>query len=148
MVYAARAFGRPADHHYRLRVFYEDTDAGGVVYYANYLKFAERARTELLRDYGIFQSAMAAAGGPVFAVRRVEADFIAPARLDDELEVRTWVTGLSGARIEMHQEIGRDDEDLVRLFVRIACVNDKGRASRIPKAVVDKFACATGGPVG
>jgi acyl-CoA thioester hydrolase len=92
MVHATRASGHPADHHYRLRVFYEDTDAGGVVYYANYLKFAERARTELLRDLGILQSAMAADGGPVFTVRRVEADFIAPARLDDELEVRTWVT--------------------------------------------------------
>ncbi len=148
MVKAAPAPDRPADHHYRLRVFYEDTDAGGVVYYANYLKFAERARTELLRDLGIFHRAMASDGGPVFAVRRVEADFIAPARLDDELEVSTWVTGLGGARIEMHQEVGRDKEELVSLFVQIACVNGKGRVSRIPKHIADKFACAAGGPVG
>ncbi len=148
MVHAARTSGHPADHRYRLRVFYEDTDAGGVVYYANYLKFAERARTELLRDIGILQSAMAAGGGPVFAVRRVEADFIAPARLDDELEVRTWVTHHGGARIEMRQDICRDNEELVRLFVLIACVNDKGRASRIPKPIADKFARAVGGPAG
>ena len=153
MAKAAPAPDRPADHRYRLRVFYEDTDAGGVVYYANYLKFAERARTELLRDLGIFQSALASDGGPVFTVRRVEADFIAPARLDDELEVRTWVTGLGGARIEMHQqvarsEVGRDNEELVSLFVQIVCVNAKGRASRIPKPVADKFVSALGGAVG
>ena len=131
--------GRAADHLHRLRVFYEDTDAGGVVYYANYLKFAERARSELLRDHGISQSVMAAGGGPVFAVRRVEADFLSPARLDDEIDVRTWVTALGGARIEMVQAIGRAGDDLVRMKVEIACVNAKGRARRLPHEVVEKF---------
>jgi acyl-CoA thioester hydrolase len=137
--------GRPADHRYCLRVFYEDTDTGGVVYYANYLKFAERARTEFLRDLDIHQSAMLAGGGPVFAVRRVEADFAAPAHLDDELEVRTWVTGLSGARIEMDQNVCRDGHDLVRLSVEIVCVNGKGRAARIPRAIADNFTQAMAG---
>lgn len=128
------------DHVYRLRVFYEDTDAAGVVYYANYLKFAERARTELLRGFGISQSALAREGGPVFAVRRLEADFLSPARLDDELEVRTRVVGHGGASVDMHQEIGRDGKAVVRLLVSVACVNARGRPVRIPRPVARIFA--------
>ncbi len=143
----SRADG-PADHVYRLRVFYEDTDAGGVVYYANYLKFAERARTELLRGFGVSQRALASDGGPIFAVRRIEADFMRPARLDDELEVRTQVLSHSGARCAMAQVIGRRaegaTEDLVRLTVDIACVNAAGRATRIPEPVAGLFAKAAG----
>ncbi len=131
-----------ADHLYRLRVFYEDTDAGGVVYYANYLKFAERARSELLRAFGVSQKALAEAGGPIFTVRRVEADFLRPAYLDDELEVRTTVLERGGARVAMGQVIGRDQEDLVRMRVEIACVNAKGRATRIPEPVAGLFADA------
>ena len=134
--------GIAADHLYRLRVFYEDTDAGGVVYYANYLKFAERARSELLRAFGVSQKALAEAGGPIFTVRRVEADFLRPAYLDDELEVRTTVTEHGGARVAMGQVIGRDQEDLVRMRVEIACVNAKGRATRIPEPVAGLFADA------
>jgi acyl-CoA thioester hydrolase len=125
-------------------VFYEDTDAAGIVYYANYLKFAERARTELLRDFGISQRDMAAAGGPRFAVRHVEADFLIPARLDDELDVLTRVTVASGARVEMHQDIRRGTEDLARLKVRIACVNGRGRAVRLPTAVAGQLASISG----
>jgi acyl-CoA thioester hydrolase len=131
-----------ADHVYRLRVFYEDTDAGGVVYYANYLKFAERARTELLRAFGVSQKALAEASGAIFAVRRVEADFLSPAHLDDELEVRTKVLEHGGARVAMGQVIGRDEKDLVRMRVEIACVNAKGRATRIPVPVAGLFAAA------
>jgi acyl-CoA thioester hydrolase len=137
-----------ADHVYRLRVFYEDTDAGGVVYYANYLKFAERARTEFLRAFGVSQKTLAEAGGPIFAVRRVEADFLGPAYLDDELEVRTKVLEHGGARVAMGQVIGRDEEDLVRMHVEIACVNAKGRATRIPEPVAGLFANAVAGPGG
>ncbi|MFB3054918.1 MAG: tol-pal system-associated acyl-CoA thioesterase [Alphaproteobacteria bacterium] len=131
-----------ADQVYRLRVFYEDTDAGGVVYYANYLKFAERARSELLRAFGVSQKALAEAGGPIFTVRRVEADFLRPAYLDDELEVRTTVLEHGGARVAMGQVIGRDQEDLVRMRVEIACVNAKGRATRIPEPMAGLFADA------
>ena len=130
------------DHVYRLRVFYEDTDSGGVVYYANYLKFAERARTELLRTFGVSQKALAETSGAVFAVRRVEADFLAPAYLDDELEVRTKVLDHGGARVAMGQVVGRDEKDLVRMRVEIACVNAKGRATRIPGPVAGFFADA------
>jgi acyl-CoA thioester hydrolase len=134
-----------ADHVYRLRVFYEDTDSGGVVYYANYLKFAERARTELLRAFGVSQKALAETSGAVFAVRRVEADFLGPAYLDDELEVRTKVLDHGGARVAMGQVIRRNEEDLVRMRVEIACVNAKGRATRIPAAVAGLFADAVAG---
>jgi acyl-CoA thioester hydrolase len=137
---AEQAASGALTHVYRLRVFYEDTDVGGVVYYANYLKFAERARTEWLRDYGISQRALAADSGHVFAVRRVEADFLAPAHLDDELEIRTTVTDHGGAQFAMGQVIGRGPDELVRLKVLIACVNAKGRATRIPAAVAGLLA--------
>lgn len=133
------------EHVYRVRVFYEDTDAGGVVYYANYLKFAERARTEWLRDCGVSQRTMSAESGRVFAVRRVEADFLAPAHLDDELEIRTSLLDHGGARFAMGQVIGRGAEDLVRLKVLIACVNAKGRATRIPEAVAGLMAGSAAG---
>jgi acyl-CoA thioester hydrolase len=145
MTAAGRRDGSGGEHVYRLRVFYEDTDAGGVVYYANYLKFAERARTELLRENGVSQRALAGETGRVFAVRRVEADFLAPALLDDELQVGTRVLEFSGARFAMGQVIRRAAEVLVRLRVEIACVNAKGRATRIPKPVAALFAAAAEG---
>lgn len=126
-------------HVYRLRVFWEDTDAGGIVYYANYLKFAERARTELLRALGVSQRKLAESGGPVFAVRRVQADFLEPARLDDELAVETEVTGVRGASADMSQIIRRGDADLARMTVRIACVGPRGRPTRFPPAISAAF---------
>lgn len=146
MTGGAGAVNAPADHVYRLRVYYEDTDAAGVVYYANYLKFAERARSELLRDSGISQRALAEGGGPVFAVRRIEADFLRPARLDDELVVRTRVVGRGGASVELRQEISRAGAALVRLLVSIACVNARGRPVRIPPAVTRIFGDVGAGP--
>jgi acyl-CoA thioester hydrolase len=133
------------DHIYRLRVFYEDTDAGGVVYHANYLRFAERARTEWLRGCGITHRELAAESGHLFTVRRVEAEFLAPARLDDELEIRTTVIDHGGAQFAMGQVIRRGGDDLARLRVVIACVNAKGRATRLPKAVAGLLAA---GPTG
>lgn len=139
---------RGRDYVCRFRVYYEDTDAGGVVYYANYLKFAERARTELLRDLGVSQRSLAEQRGTVFAVRRMEADFLAPAYLDDELEVRTKLLSRGGARLDMGQVIERDGEDLVRMRVEIACVNAKGRATRIPAPLAGLFAGAGDGGSG
>ena len=127
---------------YRLRVFSAAADAGGVVCYAHSLTCAERARSGLLRAFGVSQEALAEAGGPIFTVRRVEADFLRPAYLDDELEVRTTVLEHGGARVAMGQVIGRDQEDLVRMRVEIACVNAKGRATRIPEPVAGLFADA------
>ncbi len=119
-------------HHLPIRVYYEDTDASGIVYYANYLKYAERARTEMLRLSGINQSEMAKRYGMAFAVRDCAVDFRAPARLDDLIEVRSRFTRLAGATVSGVQAIWRDAEELVRLDVRVACLRDDGRPTRIP----------------
>ncbi len=122
----------PGVHRFVLRVYYEDTDAAGIVYYANYLKFAERARTEMLRLLGFTQEAMRRATGHVFAVRRCSADYLAPARLDDELVVESLLTALSGASLEIDQRITCGGQDLVRLALRLACLDANGRPSRLP----------------
>ncbi len=119
-------------HVYPLRVYYEDTDAAGIVYYANYLRFAERARTEMMRSLGLNHSGMMAEEGVVFAVRHCTADFLAPARLDDWLEVVTRITGLRGASLGMEQWVRRDGADLVRMSLKLACMTLAGRPSRIP----------------
>lgn len=118
-----------------VRVYYEDTDAAGIVYYANYLKFAERARTEALRALGINQGALLADTGVAFAVRRAMADYRKPARLDDLLEVRTRLSALGGASLEMDQEIVRDGLVLVALSFKLAAMRTDGRAARVPEAV-------------
>lgn len=119
-------------HRFPVRVYFEDTDAGGVVYYANYLKFAERARTEMMRAAGAPHAAMIERYGLSLVVSRCEADYIGAARLDDELEVESSVTGFGGATVEAEQVVRRDGRDLVRIRVRLACVNRDGRAARLP----------------
>lgn len=121
---------------FRLRVYYEDTDAGGIVYYANYLKFIERARTEALLASGLSQTTLREEHGVLFVVREVTARFLAPARLEDQLVVTTRAAPVAGARIEMTQEVARDGEALVKCRVRLACVGRAGRATRVPPAVV------------
>ncbi len=123
------------DHICPLRVYYEDTDAAGVVYYANYLKYAERARTEWLRLLGIDQSRMARDLGIVFAVRSCAVEYQAPARLDDLIEVRSRLIALKGATLDAEQEIRRNGERLVCLDTKIASVNSDGRPVRLPAAV-------------
>ncbi len=131
--------GRPmfedALHVFPVRVYYEDTDAAGIVYYASYLRFAERARTELTRALGLSHARLLNEAGILFAVRRCTADFLAPARLDDLLAVHTSLTHLGGASVDMQQTIRRGHADLVRLAVRLACVGSGGRPERIPDAV-------------
>ena len=132
-------------HRFRVRVYYEDTDAGGIVYHANYLNFAERARTEFLRLCGIGQHEMRRTDGVAFAVRRCEIDYRMPARLDDVLEVRTTLRDLRGARVTAIQSIhGASGEAvtedwLVRLELQLACINQKGRAMRLPAQVRAAF---------
>lgn len=108
-----------------LRVYYEDTDAAGVVYYANYLRFCERARTEWLRSLGFGQQALLAESGIAFVVRSVQADYFRPARLDDTLEVHTRVNSLRRASIVFHQEVRRRDEDapLFSAQILVACID-------------------------
>jgi len=115
-----------------VRVYYEDTDAAGLVYYANYLKFAERARTEMLRRLGIGQERLRAETGLVFVVRRCTADYLQPARLDDDLVVATRLKALGGASLDLDQDVRRDDATLVRLAFQIACLGHGGRPQRLP----------------
>lgn len=119
-------------HRFTLRVYYEDTDLAGIVYYANYLKFIERARSEWIRTLGIDQRAMKEDTGTVFAVRRIEADYLQPARFDDELEVQTVTEAVTGARIVLKQDVLRDGEVLFSANVTIVAINETGHAARLP----------------
>ena len=130
---AAPAFRRT--HHHPIRVYYEDTDAGGVVYHANYLRFAERGRTEFLRSLGFSHTSARAESGIAFVVRRCTADFRVPARLDDALTVTTSVETVRGALLNLRQEVRRGDELLVALDVEVACIGREGRARRLPPAL-------------
>ncbi|MSO77293.1 MAG: tol-pal system-associated acyl-CoA thioesterase [Alphaproteobacteria bacterium] len=123
------------EHVFPLRVYYEDTDAAGIVYYANYLKFAERARTELLRLVGIEHGTLAFGAGVRFAVRRCQVDYLSPARIDDALEVRSRLTEVRGARVALAQAVWCEGEVLARLVLTIACIRPDGRAVRVPPAV-------------
>lgn len=125
----------PAEHVFPVRVYYEDTDAGGVVYYANYLRFAERARTELMRDCGIDHTTLLQREGVILAVRRCEADYVRPARLDDLLEVRTRFAETTGASLWMEQTVRRDDETIAAMRLRIVCLRADGRPARLPEAL-------------
>ena len=122
-------------HTMKLRVYYEDTDASGIVYYANYLKFAERGRTEMMRALGFAHSGIVAETGIVFAVRRVSADYLLPARLDDLLHVETRIIEVGGARLRLDQRVCRDGAVLAALDIVVACLGRDGRPRRIPLAL-------------
>lgn len=115
-----------------LRVYYEDTDLAGIVYYANYLRFIERGRSEWVRSLGIDQGRLRAEQGIVFAVRRLEADYLRPARFDDELAVRTRALAVTGARILLEQEVWRAAERLFAAQVTLVCLTDTGMPARLP----------------
>lgn len=119
-------------HAHALRVYYEDTDLAGVVYYANYLKFIERARTEWVGSLGIDQVALKAGQGIVFAVRRIEADYLRPAKFADDLVVETKVQTLGGARIVLGQLVRRGEERLFASVVTLVCMKADGHAVRLP----------------
>ncbi len=119
-------------HQFRLRVYYEDTDLAGIVYYANYLKFIERARTEYVRALGVDQVALKRDVGIVFAVRHLEADFARPARFDDELVVETEPEAATGARIILHQRVLRGEELLFAARVTLVALRASGKPVRLP----------------
>jgi acyl-CoA thioester hydrolase len=130
-----------------VRVYYEDTDAGGIVYHGNYLKFAERGRTELLRSLGHDHRALAGELGLVFAVARCAVDFVAPARLDDLLHVRTRALRVGGVRLELEQTVHRAGQVLARLEVTLAPLDRAGlRPKRLPEALRAGFAAAAAIP--
>jgi len=119
-------------HRFPVRVYYEDTDAGGIVYHSNYLNFAERARTEMMRGFGLDHLRLKAGSNILFAVRSCELDFRRSARLEDLLELRSTLVHLGGASLHFAQSVWRGDEELVRLVVRLVCMTFDGKAARIP----------------
>lgn len=118
-------------HKLDIRVYYEDTDMAGIVYYANYLRYIERARSDWVRGLGIDQRAMKE-DGQVFVVRRVEADYLASAHLDDELVVETEVVQVTGARLIMDQVVKRGGEALFHAIVTVVVVTEGGQVTRMP----------------
>ncbi len=122
-------------HHHPLRVYYEDTDLAGIVYYANYLKFIERGRSEWVRTCGVDQVALKAAQGVVFAVRKVDADYLKPAKFGDDLQVVTELLSLGGARIDLRQEIWRGEDRIFIAAVTLVCLHEGGHPARIPAEV-------------
>ena len=135
--FAAAFVDGPEGQRYRLpvRIYYEDTDAGGIVYHANYLRYAERARSEMLRAMGYGQAALRDEHGVAFAVRGCTIDYIAPARLDDLLWVETRLLSVGGATVEAEQCVEREGTLLVRLHIRLACLGKGLRPARLPKTL-------------
>jgi acyl-CoA thioester hydrolase len=122
-------------HHLTLRVYYQDTDAGGIVYHAIYLAFAERARTEALRAMGIPHAEMVRQHGVMFVVRRINLDYQRPARLDDLIEIETRIIEVGGASAKLCQHFRRDSDSLAVLDIWLGCARlADGRAVRMPES--------------
>ena len=118
-----------------IRVYIEDTDAGGIVYYVNYLKYLERARTELMRTFGLERAAVSDAGWN-FVVSDLSLSYKEPARLDDQLHATAVISAVGGATINFHQTVRRDDAVLVAGDIQIACVDrGTGRPTRLDAAL-------------
>ena len=126
-------------HVFPLRVYYEDTDAGGIVYYANYLRFAERARTEYLRSVGADHKSLMEQDDVYFTVRQCSVDYLKPAFLDDALEVHSCFFDVRGASLQAEQVVRREEHELARLNIRLACIGGNGRPIRMPKKLRDAF---------
>ncbi len=129
-------------HTISIRVYYEDTDAGGIVYHASYLKFAERGRTESLRVEGFDHQRILRDFNIILIVKHIEIDYRAPSRLDDLLEVRTSVSALGNASLTMEQTIARENKELAALKVVIVAVEPEGRPVRIPPQLRQIFAAS------
>lgn len=124
-------------HRFPIRVYYEDTDAGGIVYHANYLRFAERARSECLRTIGWQHDKMLSETGLGWVVRRAQIDFRLPARLDDALVVETRLADMTGVRMTARQTVHRDGQLLVGLDLELVLLTSAGRPGRIPAPLAD-----------
>lgn len=124
-----------------IRIYYEDTDAGGVVYYANYLRYAERARTEFLRHLGFEQlEDLESADKFAFMIRRAEVDYLRPSRLDDLIEISCVVEDIKGATVEMSQEVICNGEVRVKIKVTAVYISlSRMRPTRVPEEMVKKF---------
>ncbi len=119
-------------HNIDIRVYYEDTDAGGIVFYANYLRFAERGRTEYLRNLGYENKSLMDKQGVIFVVRKIEADYLTPAYLDDLLRMETGVIEMKNASFKMKQSLFRHNELIFSVDVILVCVDRAGKPVRLP----------------
>lgn len=126
-------------HALDIRTYYEDTDAGGIVYYANYLRYAERARTEMLRAAGFEHAALFRDQGVAFAVASAHIEYRAPARLDDLLTVKSRISRLGGASMDLEQNIWRGDTLICEIKVVLVCIDQALKAVRLPQQVRDLF---------
>jgi len=134
----------PFKHHMNVRVYYEDTDMGGVVFYANYLKYMERGRTEWLRALGVNQSALAASEQRGFMVVCVDVRYISPARLDDLLQIESEVTRMGRASLHFAQSVSRNGELIAQSNIQVCCVETVNmRVAAIPESVRIKLAAIT-----
>lgn len=134
---AGRFEGR--EHRLPVRVYYEDTDFTGLVYHANYVRYFERGRSDCLRLMGIGHAELLDGDQPMaFVVSRMELKFLKPARIDDELVVRTWYEAVRGPRMMIRQEVARGDEALCRADVEVVCIHMDGRPRRPTKLLMEK----------
>jgi len=137
-------FDSGAGFHWPVRVYWEDTDAGGVVYYANYLNFMERARSEWLRAKGFEQDVLRDEQGVVFVVRRVEVDYLSPARFNDALDVSVSLHHLGQARLTVDQTITRGETRLIAARVTLACIDAAlFKPAKIPATILQALEHAT-----
>jgi acyl-CoA thioester hydrolase len=136
-------------HHLPVRVYFEDTDFSGIVYHANYLRYCERGRSDFLRLIGVHHGELQGGvhGEPLaFAVRRMEIDFLKPARIDDVLEVKSWCAALTRASMEIRQQVMRGEELLFEALVKAALLNAQGRPRRFPEPLREALSGALRAP--
>ena len=124
---------------FQSRVYYEDTDLAGIVYYANYLKFIERARSEWVRNIGVDQNILRNDFGIVFAVRKVEADYKKAAKFDDLLTISTELISKTRVRLKLNQDIYRDNDLIFKAVLDIVSIDMSGVLVKLPKVIFDKF---------
>ena len=117
---------------YTFKIYYEDTDSGGVVYYANYLKFIERARTEMINELGFTLTTLLKDYDRLFLVKKIECDYIEPCKLEDRLNIQSKVLVLKNASFELEQNILRQNKIIFRSKIVMVCVNSQGAPSKIP----------------
>lgn len=128
-------------HEYHLRVYYENTDAGGIVYHANYLNFCERARTELLRETGLTNNEVRHKEGVIFVLRHATCDYLAPAFLEDDLTVRTHLTELKNSSMVLRQQVFKGETMIFSADIVLVCVHAENiKPFRIPNTIRDHFA--------
>jgi len=124
---------------FQCRVYYEDTDLAGIVYYANYLKFIERARSEWVRNIGLDQNVLRKDCGIVFAVRKVEAEYLKPAKFDDLLTIFTEVKSKTRVRLKLNQDIYRNNDHIFKAVLDVVSLDMSGVLVKLPKVIFDKF---------